>query len=111
MTPADLAQAQLDAYNAHDLERFVACYHPDVEVYDFPAGTERLRGHEALRTTYGPLFENEALKAEVVHRIVHGAVVIDHEHVTGLRDDAVAAVAMYETEQDTIRRVWFVRSR
>ena len=27
-----LAQRQLDAYNARDLDAFVACYHPDVVV-------------------------------------------------------------------------------
>ena len=34
--PAALAQRQLDAYNAHDLEAFLACYAYDVEVYELP---------------------------------------------------------------------------
>ena len=38
-------------------------------------------------------------------------VVIDQEHVTGLREEPVAAVAIYEIEDDIIRRVWFVRDR
>ena len=37
--PAAFAQRQLDAYNAHDLERFVAEYTDDVVVYRLP-GTE-----------------------------------------------------------------------
>ena len=37
--------------------------------------------------------------------------VIDQEHVTGLREEPVAAVAIYEIEDDIIRRVWFVRDR
>ena len=31
---AQLAQAQLDAYNAADLDAFIACYHPDVVVME-----------------------------------------------------------------------------
>ena len=37
--PVAFAQRQLDAYNAHDLERFVAEYTDDVVVYRLP-GTE-----------------------------------------------------------------------
>ncbi len=53
-----LAQRQLDAYNGHDLEAFVACYAPGVEVRTFPgAGPPDFAGHEALRARYGPMFE------------------------------------------------------
>lgn len=34
--PADFAQRQLDAYNARDLERFIAEYTDDVVVYRLP---------------------------------------------------------------------------
>ena len=37
MNPEDPVQRQLDAYNAHDLEHFVAEYHDDVKVYRPPA--------------------------------------------------------------------------
>ncbi len=110
-TPADLAQRQLDAYNARDLEAFAACYHPEVEVRDFPSGELRLTGHAALRERYGPMFrERTALHADVVQRIAQGQVVIDQERVRGLSDAGeVEAVAIYEVDGDTIRRVWFVR--
>lgn len=111
MQPADVAAAQLDAYNAHDIERFVACYHPDVEVLDFPSGEVRLQGREAMRTRYAPLFENTDLHAEVVQRVVQGNVVIDEERVRGLGEDLLAATAIYEVVGETIRRVWFVRPR
>lgn len=109
--PAELAQRQLDAYNAHDLEAFVACYHPQVEVRDFPAGTLRLDGIAAFRARYADVLARPGLRAEVVRRIAQGAVVIDEERVTGLREGVVSAVALYEVEGDLIRRVWFVRER
>ena len=37
MNPEDPVKRQLDAYNARDLERFVAEYHDDVNVYRPPA--------------------------------------------------------------------------
>ena len=110
MTPTDLAQAQLDAYNAHDIDAFVACYHPDVEICDFPSGEPTLRGTAAMKERYGPLFERGTLHAKVVSRVAKGQIVIDEERVTGLRDgEEVHAVAIYEVEDSTIRRVWFVR--
>ncbi|MCA8923133.1 MAG: nuclear transport factor 2 family protein [Planctomycetes bacterium] len=111
-TASDLAQRQLDAYNARDLEAFVACYHPQVEVRDFPADTLRFQGHAELRARYGPLFERPALHAHLVSRTSQGSVVIDEERVEGLRDgEDVSAVAIYEVEGELIRRVWFVRER
>ena len=111
MTPAEHAQAQLDAYNAHDIDRFVACFAEDVEVFDFPSGERRTKGRAAMRKGYGAMFAKGTVHAEVLQRIVQGAVVIDQEHVTGLREEPVAAVAIYEIEDDIIRRVWFVRDR
>lgn len=108
---ARLAQRQLDAYNAHDLEAFVACYTDDVEVRDLRAGTLLMQGREALRARYGPMFERPALHAALVDRTVMGEdVAIDEERVRGLRDDVeVHAVAIYERRGDLIARVWFVR--
>lgn len=110
-TPTDLAQRQLDAYNAHDLEAFVACYHPEVEVRDFPAGTLRFSGHAAMRDRYGPMFAQGTVHAALVGRVEEGAVVMDQEHVTGVGDEPLRAVAIYEVEGEQIRRVWFVRPR
>lgn len=110
-TPSELAQRQLDAYNAHDLEAFVACYHPDVEVLDFPAGTLRLQGLAPFRERYAEVLARPGLRAEVVRRIALGQVVIDEERVVGLRDGVLEAVAIYEVEGALIRRVWFVRPR
>jgi hypothetical protein len=110
VSPVDLAQAQLDAYNAHDLEAFLACYAEAVEVRDFPSNELRIAGRAAMRERYGPLLERPGLHAELVDRIALGAVVIDQESVHGLREgDVVSAVAVYEVADELIRRVWFIR--
>lgn len=110
-SPSDLAQRQLDAYNAHDLEAFVACYHPEVEVRDFPAGTLRMQGMAPFRERYAQVLAKPGLRADVVKRVALGQVVIDEERVVGLRDGVFEAVAIYEVEGALIRRVWFVRPR
>jgi hypothetical protein len=112
-SPEALAQRQLDAYNARDLEAFLACYHPEVEVRDFPSGKLTMSGREAMRERYGELFERAPeLHAALVSRTAHAQVAIDTEAVTGLREgETVHAIAIYEVEGESIRRVWFVKER
>jgi hypothetical protein len=80
----DPVQEQLDAYNARDLERFLACYSSDAVLED--AGGRRLmEGREAMRAAYGTLFANSpTLHAKVPNRIRVGEFVIDEERVSGL---------------------------
>ena len=54
-TVVRLATDQLAAYNAADLDAFCACYHEDVVVLD-DDGSESLRGAEAFRARYAPMF-------------------------------------------------------
>ncbi|MBX3470373.1 MAG: nuclear transport factor 2 family protein [Planctomycetes bacterium] len=111
-TAADLAQRQLDAYNAHDIEAFVACFAEDVVVADVRTGAVIMQGREAMHARYGALFARPALHAALVSRTTLGDdVVLDVERVAGLRDDGgeVDAVAIYERRGDVIARVWFVR--
>ena len=108
---ADLAQRQLDAYNARDLEAFLACYAEDCVVAAHPSGDVMMEGREAMRTRYGRLFEaHPELHCTLLARVEHEIFAIDHEHVEGLREgEIVHAVAMYEVRDGLIQRVWFLR--
>ena len=108
MNPVDPVQRQLDAYNAHDLERFVAQYSDDVRVFRPPAAEPTLSGKRAFAEHYARnRFTLPALHAEVVNRMVCGNKVVDHERITGLGPDVVEAIAVYEIEGELIRTVWF----
>ena len=107
MTPADVVQRQLEAYNARDLEAFAATYADDVRLYRMPAVEPGVTGKEQLRTVYRQRFASPNLHAEIVTRIVLGNKVIDHERVVGIREHAIDAVAVYEVEDGLIRTVWF----
>lgn len=112
-SPTDMAQRQLDAYNARDIEAFLACYAPDVEVRDFPSGALTMEGREAMRARYGDMFARcPDLHARLVSRTAKDQVVIDTEAVTGIKpDEVVDAIAIYEVAGELIQRVWFVRPR
>jgi hypothetical protein len=101
-------QRQLEAYNARDLERFVAEYTDDVRVWRPPQPTPVLAGKAAFAEHYASRrFHLPGLHAEVVQRIVSGATVVDHERVTGVAEGIVEAVAVYRVEGGKISDVWF----
>ncbi len=110
-SPAGAAQRQLDAYNARDLDAFLAAYTPECTVRAFPSGEVLMQGQDAMRERYGALFANHPdLSCHLLSRVVHEHVAIDHEEVTGLREgETVYAVAMYEVRDGLIHNVWFVR--
>ncbi|WP_046158692.1 nuclear transport factor 2 family protein [Chromobacterium vaccinii] len=111
MTAAErIVQAQLDAYNARNLEAFAACYAEDVKVYRLPAMTLSLSGRAALADHYASKrFNLPKLHAALLHRIVQGSRVIDHEDVTLDSENHMRAVAIYDVNADSlIAAVWFV---
>jgi hypothetical protein len=108
MNPADPVQRQLDAYNAHDLDRFVAAYADDVQVFVPPANEPVLAGKAAFAAHYASKrFNLPHLHAALVARLVSGNTVVDHERVTGLEAEVVEAIAVYRVEAGLIRTVWF----
>ncbi|ODU46566.1 nuclear transport factor 2 family protein [uncultured Aquimonas sp.] len=108
MSPIEVAQHQLDAYNAHDLQRFLEVYAEDVEVWRMPASEPSLRGRAALGEFYAnERFHLPALHAELVNRIAVGDTVVDHERVSGLREQPFEVVAVYRISGGLIRCVWF----
>jgi uncharacterized protein (TIGR02246 family) len=79
----DLIEQQVAAFNARDIERFLACYAADARIID-ASGTVMAEGHHGLRQMYTPLFDNSPdLHAKITNRIHIGHWVIDDEHTTG----------------------------
>ena len=108
MNPEHPVQRQLEAYNAHDLARFVAEYADAIQVFVPPAAEPRLSGKKAFAEHYRRnRFTLPDLHAEVVQRIVSGNTVVDHERVTGLEGGVVEAVAVYRVAGGLIETVWF----
>jgi imidazolonepropionase-like amidohydrolase len=105
-TPEMLAQQQLNAYNAHNLDAFLAPYAEDVEIYMF-AGKLQMKGKADMRKAYQFVTTTPKLYCRLVNRIVEGNMVIDQEEVWGFGDKPVTAVAMYIIEGGKIAKVYF----
>jgi hypothetical protein len=106
--PEIIVQKQLDAYNARDIDGFLATYTDDIKLYNFP-NMLRTEGIAAMRKGYGGYFENTPdLHADIKNRIVIGNIVIDEEFVTA-NGNTFSAVAIYEVENGKIAKVTFIR--
>lgn len=108
VTPGMLAQQQLNAYNAHNLEAFLEPYAEDVEIYTFP-NELRYKGKEAMRKAYQFVENTPELYCRLLNRVVQGNTVIDHEEVYGKGGVPVYAIAVYKIENGKIRQVYFIR--
>ena len=109
LTPAEVVQAQLVAYNAGDLDAFLAVFAEDANLYRLGNDEPFADGKEQLRTLYGKLFENSPeLNSVVTTRTVIGNRVIDYERITGRNGQSEPwfIVMIYEVEEGLISRAW-----
>ena len=110
MKPVDVVQAQLEAYNAQDLEAFCACFAKDCVIADLN-GVVTQEGVGQIRERYEAMFaqfpEN---KAHIVSRMAVGDVVIDHERIDRSAELRLEAIAIYTVRDGLISRVDFVRA-
>src|SRR4051794_40752149 len=73
--PEAIVQAQFDAYNAHDIDAFVAAYAEDAQLFEHPAKL-LASGSAQLRERYAARLKEPGLRAVLVRRIVMGNVVV-----------------------------------
>jgi len=108
--PEAIVQAQLEAYNARDLNAFLATYAENAELFEHPSKL-LASGMAQLRERYAARFADPILHALVLKRIVMGNIVIDQERVRRMfpaGPGTLDAVAMYEVQGQRITRVWFI---
>ncbi len=109
-TPLALVQRQLNAYNDRDLEAFLEPYADDVELYEFPSKLVT-KGKEQMRKDYAFFKTVTNLHCEIKERIIQGNTIIDKESVTGFGNKPVEATAIYQVENNKIKRVYFISNQ
>ena len=111
----DPVDAQLAAYNARDVDAFIACYLPDCTIDD-GQGTRLMTGHADMRQRYRALFDGSPdLHCEIVHRTRIGDYVLDEESIRGrlpgTQPELRRAVVIYRIDRASglIAHVRFLR--
>src|SRR5215472_7644959 len=86
---ADIVQKQVEAYNSHDLESFLATYADDVVITSASTGQVLMQGKEKMRERYGDLFRKYPKnRVRIAERRTEGdKSVMDHEIITGRAPD------------------------
>ena len=108
ITPEELAQGQLDAYNAHDLESFCCFFAEDIRVYDGHSHELLFEGMKAFRERYSDTLSNPDLHCNLVCRMVQDNIVIDQESViVDPNKEPVKAIAVYTVQNQIIQEVRF----
>ena len=79
--PAAVVQAQLDAYNAKDIDALMLTYAPDARQFALH-GALLAEGIDAIRPRYVARFGEPDLHARLLSRVVLGHFVTDLEIVT-----------------------------
>jgi uncharacterized protein (TIGR02246 family) len=106
----DIAQAQLDAYNAQDLDAYVGFFAEDCIIAPIngqPSETSR----DAIKARYAKAFAQfPQNKAELKNRIAVGNTVVDHELVIRVPGgEQFEIIAIYSFKDGLISRVDFAK--
>ena len=110
MSNVSVAQKQLDAYNAQDLDTYVSFFAEDCVVSGLN-GTPTETSAEAIRARYAKAFETfPQNKAELKSRIAVGNTVVDHELVIRKPGgEQFEIIAIYTFKDGLISRVDFAK--
>ncbi|HEX5453620.1 MAG TPA: nuclear transport factor 2 family protein [Stellaceae bacterium] len=109
LTPEAVVARQLAAYNARDIESFMAEWHDDARYFAHP--DELLAdGAAAIRARHLARFEEPDLHGRLMARMSVDNLVVDHELVSRNFAEGrgtVSVIAIYQVEGGKIARAWF----
>ncbi|MFN4310724.1 MAG: nuclear transport factor 2 family protein [Ferrovibrio sp.] len=105
-----IVQKQLDAYNARNIEAFMACWAEEARIYEFPNrlladGAAEIRARHMVRFQEPDLFGRLVSRMSVVNRV------IDREVVTRNFPEGrgqIDVIGIYELAGRKIAQAWFI---
>jgi len=112
MTPEQVVQKSMEAYNNRDINAFMAVMDANVSVHNFSDGAVTMQGATACEEVYSELFKaSPNLNSKILTRTVFGNKIIDHEYITGRNgsDQAIELLLIYEVENEKIVKITVLR--
>ncbi len=110
LSPQEVVQKQLDAYNDCDVETLLAVYADDAQMFEHPSKLIA-SGSAQLRERFVARFKEPNLHAALRQRIAMGDFVVDHEEVTRTFPEGrgkLELIMIYEVQQGRIARAWSI---
>jgi hypothetical protein len=112
-SPSGVVQAQLQAYNAKNVDALLRTYAVNAEHRSIHSELQA-RGHEELRARFVARFAEPDLYARLVSRIAMGNFVTDAEIVTRNFPEGrgtLDLLCIYEVSDGLIQRAWFATGK
>ena len=108
-TGGDMIMKAVRAYNAKDLDSYIACFSPNVEVYN-ASGVLMFRGSDKLKERLEAFFhENPGAMRKVIDRVVSGNKIVEREQLVGLKGAAEQSItSIYELDNGLIKSFFFI---
>jgi hypothetical protein len=105
----DVVDAQIEAYRARDIERFLSCFAEDMSVVLFD-GTPMFPSKYVMREQYAKLFaDSPDLDLVIGGRVAAGDFVVDEEHITGMNfgamPDELTVLSVYRVSGGKIAKL------
>jgi hypothetical protein len=110
LSPEQVVQKQLDAFNARDLDALLSTYAEDAEMYEHPSKL-LASGAAAFRERFITRFQEPNLQATLLSRTVMGHIVVDHEEVVRTFPEGpgrIRLLMIYEVQHGRIAKAWTI---
>jgi hypothetical protein len=105
-----IVQRQLDAYNARDIDAFMAMWASEARYFEHPSKL-LASGAAEIRARHIARFKEPNLFGRLIKRMVVGNKVVDEEVVTRTFPEGpghINVIAIYEVVDGKIANAWFI---
>ncbi len=106
-TPEETVQANIDAYNAHDVDALMATFSP-AATFGQLGGRILLDGRAPMQGFYTQLFAaRPTVRCQVKQRTVMGPFVVEMHEISGDDQPDMQAMFISEVREGQIVKVWY----
>ena len=106
-SPETVVQRSINAYNAHDVEAYIATFTP-AATFGQLGGRILLDSRDAMKGFYQQMFAaRPTVRCDIRQRSVMGPFVIDLQEISGEGQPGMQAMVLSEVREGRISKVWY----